>query len=72
MAFREATNGVVCDTQNGIDKDLKNESTGWQSGPFVTTGPRPQTLIRTTGTLLSNAPEKMLAGLEWLGVVVKG
>ena len=37
--FRKATNSTVCDTQNGIDKGLKNESIGQQPGPSVTTGP---------------------------------
>ena len=73
--FRKATNSTVCDTKNGIDKGLKNESTGQQPGPFVTTGPVPaQDLkhLRITVALPSNAPGKMFAGLEWLGVVEKG
>lgn len=68
--FRKATNSTVCDTQNGIDKGLKNESTGQQPGSFVTKGPVPaQDLkhLRKTVTLLSNAPGKMFAGLNGWG-----
>lgn len=45
--FRKATNGTVCNTQNGIDKGLKNEATGQQPCPFVTTGPAQH---KTSGT----------------------